>query len=379
LSVLYLDHHAATPLCAAARDAMDAARELSWANPSSVHAAGRAARALLEGARRQVAAAIRAAPADVVLTSGGSEACNLGVRGLPALQGGHVVSTEIEHPAVLRALESSLEVGPSAITRLAVPDGVAPSPAQLQQALRPETRLCAMQWVNHETGAVLPIEVYAEVCRAAGVPLFVDATQAAGKLAIDVEALGADLVAIASHKLGGPAGAGALWVRRGLALRSLIAGGGQERGRRAGSPDVVSIVGFGAACEALPARIDAQPRLAALRDRVEAELRRLQAVINGAGGERVGTVTNASFKGWSGAELCAALDIEGVCVASGAACSSGLSEPSPVLLAMYPGAEGWRAGAAIRISFGPETIENTIEIAMDSLRHVVSRATRTAI
>jgi cysteine desulfurase len=377
--MLYLDHHAATPLCAAARAAMDAAGELGWANPSSVHAAGRAARALLEGARRQVAAALGAAPADMVLTSGGSEACNLGVRGLSDLRAGHVVSTEIEHPAVLRALDALSERSPIAITRLAVPDGVAPSPAELQQALRPETRLCAIQWVNHETGTWLPIEQYAEVCRATGVPLFVDATQAAGKFAIDVEALGADLVAIASHKLGGPAGAGALWVRRGLALRSLIAGGGQERGRRAGSPDVASIVGFGAACEALPARIDAQPRLAALRDRTEVELRRLHAVINGAGGERVGTVTNASFQGWSGAELCAALDVEGVCVASGAACSSGLSEPSPVLRAMYPGAEGWRAAAALRLSFGPETTESTIEIAMESIRGVVSRAARPAI
>jgi cysteine desulfurase len=377
--VLYLDHHAATPLCAGARAAMDAARELGWANPSSVHAAGRAARALLERARRQVAAALGAAPADVVMTSGGSEACNLGVRGLPAFRAGHVVSTEIEHPAVLRALESLSDFGPISITRLAIPGGVAPSPAELQHVLRPETRLCAIQWVNHETGTLLPIAQYAEVCRAAGVPLFVDATQAAGKLAIDVELLGADMVAIASHKLGGPAGAGALWVRRGLELRSLIAGGGQERGRRAGSPDVVSIVGFGAACEALPARIEAQPRLRALRDRIEVELRRLHAAINGAGGDRVATVTNASFKGWSGAELCAALDVEGVCAASGAACSSGLSEPSPVLLSMYPGADGWRAGAALRLSFGPETTENMIEIAMNAIRRVVPRAGRPAI
>jgi cysteine desulfurase len=301
------------------------------------------------------------------------------VRGLSELRGGRVLSTEIEHPAVLGALDALSESGPIVISRLPVLDGVAPSPGELQRALRPDTRLCAVQWVNHETGALLPIEQYAEVCRAAGVPLFVDATQAAGKLAIDVETLGADLVAIASHKLGGPAGAGALWVRRGLVLRSLIAGGGQERGRRAGSPDVASVVGFGAACEALPARLEAQPRLAALRDRTERELRGLHASINGAGGQRVATVTNASFKGWSGAELCAALDVEGVCVASGAACSSGLSEPSPVLQAMYPGVEGWRAGAAVRLSFGPETTETTIEIAMGSIRRVIPRAARPAI
>jgi cysteine desulfurase len=232
--------------------------------------------------------------------------------------------------------------------------------------------LVAVQWVNHETGTVLPVGEYAALCRRAGVPLFVDATQAAGKLPIDVRALGADLLALASHKLGGPAGAGALWVRRGLDVAPLVRGGAQERGRRAGSPDVTSAVGFGAACDVLSGRLAAQRALASLRERTEAQLRELGGVINAARGPRAATVTNASFAGRRGSELVAALDLEGVCVASGAACSSGLDQPSPVLLAMHS-EQPWRASAALRLSFGPETTDREAETAVAALRRVLSR------
>jgi cysteine desulfurase len=368
--VIYLDHHAATPICAAAASAMDAARVSAWANPSSAHAAGRSSRALLERARRQIAEAIGANTADIVLTSGGSEACNLGVRGVPSTSGGHVITTAIEHPAVARAIERLETDSGVSVTRLDVPNGVAPTAGQLEGALRSDTRLVALQWINHETGSVLPVAAYAEVCRAAGVPFFIDATQAAGKLPIDVTELGADLLALASHKLGGPAGAGALWVRRGMQLTPLIAGGSQERGQRAGSPDVLHAVGFGAACTSLPDRLAAQPRLAALRARVLRELMRLHGSPNG--GEGVATVVNASFVGRRGEALVAALDLEGVCCSSGAACSSGLSEPSPVLLAMHPD-EPWRASAAVRLSFGPETTETEVEIALQALDRVLAR------
>jgi cysteine desulfurase len=371
--VIYLDHHAATPVCAAARAAMDAAREVAWANPASVHAAGRAARALLERARREVAEAIGAAAADVVLTSGGTEACNLGIGGLGgALRGAHAISTRVEHPAVARALDRLEREAGTRVTRLDVPGGRAPDAAAMRAALRPDTRVIAVQWVNHETGSVLPIAEYAEVARAAGVALFVDATQAAGKRALDAAALGADLIALASHKLGGPAGAGALWIRRGTDVAPVLAGGGQERGRRPGTPDVLGAVGFGAACTALPERLAAQPRVARLRERATAALREMGAVINGAAGENVATAVNASVRGARGEELVAALDLEGVCASSGAACSSGLSEPSPVLLAMHPD-EPWRAGAALRLSFGPETTESDVETALAALRRVLAR------
>lgn len=371
--MIYLDHHAATPVCAAAASAMEAAREHAWANPASVHAAGRRARAWLEQARREIAQAIGAQAADVVLTSGGSEACNLGVRGLGDLAPGHLVTTTIEHPAVGRAIERIEVEAKLSVTRLSVAAGVPPTPDELARALRPDTRLCAIQWINHETGTILPVAKYAQVCRAAGVPFFVDATQAAGKLPMDVAALGADLIALASHKLGGPAGAGALWVRRGFALRPLVAGGGQERGRRAGSPDVLHIVGFGAACTRLNQRLEAQARLAALCSRAADELVRLGGVLNASSQVPcAATVVNASFPGRRGDELVAALDLEDICAASGAACSSGLAEPSPVLLAMHEH-EAWRASAALRLSFGPETTESEVEIALQTLRRVLSR------
>jgi cysteine desulfurase len=356
---------------------MAEAADHAWANPASVHGAGRKARALLERARAQVAAAVGADPVELVLTSGGTEACNLGVRGA-GVDGGHIVTTAIEHPAVAKAVERCAIECDATVSVLRVLDGIPPTAAELRSALRPTTRLIAVQWVNHETGTVLPIAEYARVCRENGVALFVDATQALGKLPCEVSALGADLVAFAAHKLGGPAGAGALWIRRGVELEPLIEGGAQEHGLRAGSPDLLSAVGFGAACTQLPARLAAQPRLSELRARADRALHELGGVLNGAAGTRVATVSNASFAGARGDELVAALDLEGVQVASGAACSSGLSAPSPVLLAMYP-AEGWRAEAALRLSFGPETTETEVENAISAARKVVPRARRRSI
>lgn len=377
--MIYLDHHAATPLCEAAERAMQAALRggAAWANPSSVHAAGRAARALLERAREQVAAALGAQPADVVLTSGGTEACNLGVLGLRVPPGAHVVTTHGEHPAVLNAIATLVVGRQVSVSWLPISGGCAPSPGMLASAVGPDTALCAAQWINHETGSVLPVAEYARVCRAAGVPLFVDATQAAGKLPIDVVELDADVVAIASHKLGGPAGAGALWVRRGVAIDPIMQGGAQERGRRPGSPDVLCAVGFGAACEALGERLAAQSGLELLAEQAQAGMARLGGVDNGADGERVASVRNASFQGMRGDELVAALDLEGVCVSSGAACSSGLSGPSPVLTRMYPD-EPWRASSALRLSFGPQTRETDLQFALEALARVLGRARPTS-
>ena len=379
-SPVYLDHHAATPLCDAARRAMADAEDVAWANPASVHGAGRKARAWLERAREQVAGAIGAQPAELVLTSGGTEACNLGVRGAlaPARAGdpgGHFVTSAIEHPAVGKALARLATEREAALTLLPVLDGVAPDPGRLRAELRPDTKLVALQWINHETGSVLPIAEYAAVCRAAQVPLFVDATQGLGKLPCDVGELDADLVAFAAHKLGGPAGAGALWVRRGRSLEPLLEGGAQEHGLRAGTPDVRSAVGFGAACAALSERLAAHPRQHALQARADAALGALGGVLNGAGGTRVSTVSNASFAGVRGDELVAALDLEGVLVSSGAACSSGLSAPSPVLLAMYPEAT-WRAASALRLSFGPQSTESELESALATLARLLPRVRR---
>ena len=242
----------------------------------------------------------------------------------------------------------------------------------LRAQLRPNTRLVAIQWINHETGTVFPVAEYARVCRGAGVPLFVDAVQGLGKLPLSVEELGADLVACAAHKTGGPAGSGALWVRHGVDLDPVLHGGSQERGRRGGTPDVVAHAGFGAACQLLGERLSAQPRIATLRDRIEHALLVLGAVRNASSGPRVSTVSNTSVRGWRGEALIAALDVEGLAASSGAACSSGLQEPSPVLRAMHPD-ESWRAGAALRLSFGVETTEIEQESALALIAKVLAR------
>jgi cysteine desulfurase len=369
--VIYLDHHAATPLSPAVREAMARAHGNAWANPSSVHAAGRAARALLEGTRRELATALDAKAADIVLTGGATEACNLALRGLAEARPGarRIVTTGVEHPAMAASCQQLVRAG-HALCLLDVSHGNPPAPEALQAALQGGATAVAIQWVNHETGTVFPIAEYAQVCARAGVPLVVDACQALGKLPVSVENLGALVVSSAKH--GGPAGAAALWVDRGLEVAPVIHGGAQERGRRPGTLDVAAQAGFAAALRALPVRLADMARLARLRDTLEAACVSLGAVVNGAG-PRVSTVTNVSFRSWRGTELVAALDLEGLCASSGAACSSGVGEPSPVLLAMYPD-QPWRAEAALRLSLGPETRAEEVEQAIGILQRVVPRA-----
>ena len=366
--MIYLDHHAAAPAPDAVRRAMQEAATVAWANPSSTHAAGRASRKLLEAAREEVAKSIGAAAADVVLTGGGTEACNLGIRGL-AEGRARVVTSQVEHPAVAQSIRRLGTEGREVIA-LSVVEGQPPSPAQLAPHLGPDA-LVAIQWVNHETGTVFPIHEYAQACRQHQARLFVDATQALGKVPVDVGALGADAVAFAAQKVGGPAGAGACWVRRGLEVQPVLDGGSQERGRRPGTPDTLSMVGFGAACRLTGERLGQQPRVTELRDRIEATLIQLGGVPNGRA-PRTGTVSNLSFRGWKGPLLAAALDVEGVCLSTGAACSSGLQEPSAVIRAMYPD-EQWRAGSAVRISLGIETTERDIETASHAFQEILAR------
>jgi cysteine desulfurase len=353
--MIYLDHHAATPLSARVQQAIADAHRTAWANPSSVHAAGRAARAQLEQTRRALAAHLNVQPADVVLTAGGTEACNLGVLGLA--RGGRVVTSAREHPAVLAS------AGPGSAVIL---------PESLEELLQPDDALVALQWVNHETGEIAPVESYARICQARGVPLFVDACQALGKLPVDLGSLGASAVAFGASKVGGPASAGALWVERRRQLDPRILGGPQERGRRAGTLDAAAMAGFGAALEALPARLADQARLGVLRDRLEQACLALGAVANHPHA-RVATVTNVSFRGWRSEILIAALDVEGLCASAGAACSSGVSAGSPVLAALYPH-EPWRAASALRLSLGPETTEEDVTRTIAVLHKVIRRA-----
>lgn len=365
--MLYLDHHAATPVSPRVRAAIAEAHELSWANASSVHAAGRAARARVEQARRVLADAVRCAPADLIFTGGGTEACNLAVLGLAARR---VVTSALEHPAIVEATHVLARRGAERVELPVSPEHGMPTPASLDEALQAGD-LVALQWVNHETGAIADVAEYGRLCRARGATLVVDASQVLGKLPCDVQTVGAAALVFASTKLGGPAGAAALYLERGRELTSQSFGGAQERGRRAGSSDVAALAGFAAALEALPERLAAMPRLARLRDRLEQCGRELGALPN-ALEPRVATVTNLSFPGWRSEVLVAALDLEGLCASAGAACSSGLGEPSPVLRALYPDAPS-RAESALRLSLGPENDATDIEHACQVLRKVLAR------
>jgi cysteine desulfurase len=367
--VIYLDYHAAAPMPESVRRAMREAMQACWANASSSHQAGRASKALLEDARSAVARSLGASPADVVLTAGGTEACNLGLRGL-AEGRRRVVTTEVEHPAVSESVDSLRREGREVLA-LPVPGGQPFDAGKLAELVDAQT-LVALQWVNHETGALFPIAEYAAVCQELGARLFVDATQALGKLPIDVESLGLDAMAVAAQKIGGPAGAGACWVRRGLDLAPVAYGGTQERGRRPGTLDSLSMTGFAAACAGLEAKLAAQSRIGRQRDALENRLSALGGAPN-QGAPRVATVSNLSFRGWEGAVLVAALDLEGVCVSTGAACSSGLQEPSAVLRAMYPH-EQWRARSAVRVSLGFETTDEEIHEAFQAFERVLKRA-----
>jgi cysteine desulfurase len=372
--VIYLDHHAATPLAPGVPEAIAAAHESGWANPASVHAAGRAARRWIEEARDRITTAVGAVPADVVLTSGGTEACNLGVLGLAVgASSRRIVTTDVEHPAVMAAVDVLAERGIE-VVRMPVLDGAPPAPSELASWCDGET-LVAIQWINHETGTIFPVAEYGAVCRARGAQLFVDATQALGKVAVDVSDVGAHAIALASAKVGGPAGAGALVVARGVDLDPILRGGSQERGRRPGTPDVAAHAGFGAACAQIEARLSAMPRLARIQHRIESMLTAAGAVLNAAAGPRSATVVNVSIEGWRGDALVAALDLEGVAVSSGAACSSGLDEPSAVIAAMHPEAP-WRARSALRLSFGPETPDTLPILLPPILTRVLARGTR---
>jgi cysteine desulfurase len=377
--MIYLDHHAATPLVPEARAAMARAHGEAWANPESVHQAGRAARAVREATRASVAEVLGVKSADIVLAGSGSEALNLALLGIARARrnaAGHtrIITSAVEHPAVTESVAQLEREGFERV--VLVPLAGRPiSVAALSSALTPATACVALQWVNHETGHVWPIAEYAELCRAENVPLIVDACQALGKVPIDLSTMqGVSALVVAAAKVGGPAGVSALFHARSEPLWPVLYGGAQERGFRPGTPDVAAIAGFGAALADLRARLKAQARIALLRDRLEHAALALGAVRNSEG-ERVATVSNVSFAGLRADVLVAALDLEGVCVSSGAACSSGLGAPSPVLRAMYPDSP-WRAESALRLSLGPETSEKDCDDAAAVLARVLARMPR---
>jgi tRNA (5-methylaminomethyl-2-thiouridylate)-methyltransferase len=379
-AAVYLDHAATTPLAPEALAAMQAALAELGGNPSSVHAAGRRARAAVEEARRDVAALLGADAEEIVFTSGGTEGDNLAIRGLalaararrPELgaRGGHVISSPLEHPAVHGAL-AELEREGFAVTRLPVDARGAIDPDALRAALRPDTLLVSLAAANHEIGNRYDIAAFAALAHAAGALFHTDAVQAAGKIALELAAAGVDAATVSAHKLHGPKGVGALYVRRGVDLHPLLAGGHQERERRPGTENSAGIVGFGRAARLARAGLaDAAPRLEALRDRLERGL----LAVPGArrhGGERAPGITSVAFDGAPGQLVAIGLDLEGICVSTGAACTSGSLQPSPVLLAL--GLPPARAAEAIRISVGRTTTDAEIDRLLDVMPGVVAR------
>ncbi|HET9766560.1 MAG TPA: cysteine desulfurase family protein [Thermoanaerobaculia bacterium] len=354
----YFDHNATTPVDPRVRDAM-----LPWlselhGNAASAHRAGQAAREAVETARDQVAAAIGAQADDVVFTASGSEANNAVVfeAGRAARWRGEIVVASCEHPSIRRAAERCAALGMG--VRVVPPgrDGVVAAEALLTE-VGPETRLVCLMLANNELGTLQPVAEVAAACRERGVPVLCDAVQAVGKVAVDVEELGIDYLTLGAHKFHGPLGAAALWVRPGSAgapappFESHLVGGTQERRRRASTVNVPAVVGLGLACELasreLPAR---RAHLLALRERLEAALPAMDAIVHGAAAPRLPHTCNVAFPGLIGHDLAIRLDLAGYAVSTGAACHSGVVEPSETLLAM--GIPREEALASLRISFG---------------------------
>jgi cysteine desulfurase len=375
--VIYLDHNAITPVRPEAAAAVRTALE-TFGNPSSVHAAGRAARDLLDRSRAQVARAVGAAPAEVVFTSGATEAAALAVRGaLAAAPPGRrrLVVTAVEHPCVL-SLARALERAGAPLTLVPVDGRGEVDPAAFRAALGPDVALACAMRANNETGVLLPVRELAAAAREAGALFLCDAVQAVGKIAVDVRALGADLVLLTGQKLGGPRGAGALVVAPGTRLAPLF-GGEQERGRRAGTENLPGAAGLGAAIEvAVQRREEDAARIAALRDRLEAGLLATvpRARVNGAGAPRLPGTCSIVFEGCDGEALLMAMDLDGLCASAGSACHSGSTSPSGVLLAM--GLSDADARSTIRFSLGWTTTAEEIDAALALVPPLVARVRR---
>ncbi len=375
--MIYHDHNAITPVRPEARAAVVAALDV-FGNPSSVHAAGRAARDLLDRARAQVARAIGAQPADVVLTSGATEGAALaihGALGAPPAGRRRLVVTAVEHPCVL-SLARALERTGTPLTVVPVDRRGLVDPAAFRAALGPDVALAAAMRANNETGVILPVPELAAAAREAGALFLCDAVQAIGKIEVDVRTLGADLVVLPAQKFGGPRGAGALWMSPGVRLAPML-GGEQERGRRAGTENLPGVAGLGAAIEAAVARrAEDAERVAALRDRLEAGfLAGVSRVrVNGAGAARLPGTSSIVFEGCDAETLLMAMDLEGLCASAGSACHSGSTKPSGVLLAL--GLSVAEARATLRLSLGWTSTADEVEAALRILPPLVERVRR---
>ncbi len=370
---VYLDNNATTPILPEVFEAMRPYYLEQFGNASSIHHYGQHARAAVEKARASVAALVNARPAEIVFTSGGTEADNLGIFGL-VQRGDHVITSTIEHSAVLNTCKRLEQMG-CQVSFVPVNGRGEVSPGDVQAALQPNTRLVSIMMANNETGVVQPVEEIGRIAEEADVFFHTDAVQAAGKIAIDAQKIRCDALSISGHKIHAPQGTGALYLKKGTLIQPLLYGGNHERQRRAGTENLPGIVGLGKATELAGQWLagTGPAEMAALRDRLQDAVLRAVADsgVNGHGAPRVPNTTNFWFDHTEGEALVIALDLKGLAVSSGAACSSGAIEPSHALLAM--GVPHQRARASIRVSLGKQTTQEDIEFATKVIPETVAR------
>jgi cysteine desulfurase len=382
--MIYLDYNATTPLCDAAREAMLPYLGPHFGNPSSVHAAGREARAAIDDARDKLATLLHAKPSEIIFTSGATESCNLGVLGLArsrspggllaaaSANAGHIISNKAEHHAVLSAVEHLEDREGFEVTWLNVSKNGMIDLDQLADSIRPDTKLVSIMTANNETGVIQPMREISRICRERGVLLHSDIVQAFGKLEIDVSLV--DAGSFAAHKFYGPKGTGFLFLRSGLSIQPIMFGGAHENHRRPGTENVAGVAGMAAAAEWVLSDADAESqREAPLRDELWKRIARVfpDAKQNGDPAHRLANTLNTSFTGVDSETMLMALDLEGVCASSGSACMVGSVRMSHVLLAMGLPMESARS--AIRFSLGRRTTAEEIANAADALERIATR------
>ena len=373
--MIYLDYNATTRLCDAAREAMLPYLIRHFGNASSVHVAGREARAAIDDARDKLAALLHIKPHEIIFTSGGTESCNLAVLGLTRCRmqrGGHVISAKTEHHAVLNTVEHLEKHEDFEVTWLNVSSTGIVDLNQLAGSIRPETRLVSIMAANNETGVIQPLREISQICRERGVLLHSDMVQAFGKMEIDLSLV--DAASCAAHKFYGPKGAGFLFLRSGLSIQPLMFGGAHENERRPGTENVAAIAGMAAAAEwTLRDREQEQEREAKLRDELWTRISKSVPEVkqNGATAPVLANTLNVSLLGLDSETLLIALDLEGVCASSGSACMVGSVVASHVLLAMGLPIE--RARSAVRFSLGKWTTADEIKATGDAVRKIVER------
>ena len=372
VNYVYMDANATTPLLPEVMEAMRPYWMEAFGNASSIHRQGQQARKAVDHAREVVAQLFNCTEAEVVFNSGGTEGDNTAVFGL-LRPGDHLITTSIEHSAVLRAADRVAERGVDVTFVSPQADGLI-DPEEIRRALRPSTRLISVMLANNETGVLQPVEEIAKIAAETGAFFHIDAVQGAGKVAIDVRRIGCHLMSISAHKMHGPKGVGAMFVKRGTPIDPLLVGGSHERRLRAGTQNVTGIVGLGSAAElAMKSLEDGTiERLAKLRDRLEAGLLGVEGTrLNGAGAPRTANTTNITFDQLEGEALVIALDLKGVAVSGGSACHSGATEPSHVLMAM--GLDRHAALASLRLSLLKTATDGDVEHVLKVVPEAVER------